>query len=204
MEMIVLDPFEQTHLIQQREQTGSDRFDEVWEGVYVVSPLPNDEHQDIVGGLYYAFKATIGLTGLGLVRPGVNVSDRVEQWEHNYRGPDVAIFLNGTTARNHGTHWVGGPDFVVEVVSQYDQSRQKLDFYARIGVRELLLVDRYPWSLELYRLVAGVLALVGKSDLSNPAALSSEVLPLSFRLVAGEDRPRIEVKHADGVQSWSA
>jgi Uma2 family endonuclease len=204
MEMIVLDPFEQEELIEKRIESGADRFDEVWDGVYVVSPLPNDEHQDIVGLLTYAFISAIRQPGLGLVRPGVNVSDLEDQWEHNYRGPDVVVFLKGTKSRNLGTHWIGGPDFAVEVVSRNDRSREKLDFYAKVGTRELLLVDRFPWSLELYRLIDGVFALVGKSDPDNPAVLVSEVLPLSFRLIDGDPRPTIEIAHADGIQSWSA
>ncbi len=203
MSMIVLDPFEVRELIGRREVSGADRFDEVWDGVYVVSPLPNDEHQDLVGNFQFAFMATVTLTGLGLVRPGVNVSDRDERWEHNYREPDVAVFLAGTSARNRGTHWVGGPDFAVEIVSRYDRSREKLAFYAGVGVRELLLVDRLPWALELYRLAGGALVLVGTSTVDGPAILASEVLPLTFRLVAGEPRPRVEVAHADGVQRWS-
>ena len=103
-----------------------------------------------------------------------------------------------------GAYWLGGPDFAVEVISRHDRSRKKFDFYAKVGVRELLLVDRKPWALELYRLQDGKLALVGKSDLDHPEILASEVLPLSFRLVAGNPRPRIEVAHADGIQRWSA
>jgi Uma2 family endonuclease len=132
------------------------------------------------------------------------VSDIEDQWEHNYRSPDVVVYLNGTTARDFGTHWVGGPDFCVEIVSRNDRSRDKLDFYAKVGTRELLVVDRFPWGLELYRLQDGVLTLVGESTLGQPNILIGEVLPLTFRLVEGDPRPKIEVVHADGVQRWSA
>jgi Uma2 family endonuclease len=178
--------------------------DEVWDGVWVVSPNPNDEHNDIEMRLGSIFMNVLGWTGLGWVRSGPNISDRVAQWEHNYRCPDLAVYLPGTTAQNLNTHWVGGPDFAVEVVSPHDRSRQKFDFYAKIGTRELLVVDRDPWILELYRLDEGVLRLVGKSTLDRPDLLISDVLPLSFRLVEGDPRPRIEVTHSDGVQRWSA
>ena len=84
MTMIVLDPSIRRQIIEQRLDSGADRFDEVWDGVYVVSPLPNDEHQEIVGGLTTCLTIAIGFSRLGKVRPGVNVSDRVEDWEHNY------------------------------------------------------------------------------------------------------------------------
>jgi Uma2 family endonuclease len=185
------------------ESENNNNKDEVWDGVYIVSPGPSNEHQVIIGGLTAIFQVAIGWTGAGLVQPGANVSDREDQWEHNYRCPDVVVYLNGTTARNLGTHWVGGPDFAVEVVSLNDRSRQKFDFYAKINTRELLVVDRDPWILELYRLQDGVLGLVGKSSLDRPDLLTSQVLPLTFRLVVGDPRPRIEVVHSDGVQHWS-
>jgi Uma2 family endonuclease len=202
MEMLVLDPIEQGRLLEEREATGADRYDEVWEGVYVVCPLPNDEHQEVVTRLSGAFLMALGWAGPAQVRAGVNVSDREEDWEHNYRGPDVVVFLADTAARNLGTHWVGGPDFAVEVVSPHDRSREKRSFYARVGTRELLIVDRYPWALELYRLRDGDLVPVGASSPEQSLALASEVVPLSFRLVSGEPRPRIEVVHTDGARHW--
>jgi Uma2 family endonuclease len=203
MSMVVLDNYEERTLREKRKSTGADRWDEVWDGVYMVMPLPNDEHQGIVSGLIYVFETMIGRVGLGKVRPGVNVSDRDGDWEQNYRGPDVVVFLEQTTAVNRGSYWLGGPDFAVEVVSKGDRSREKLDFYASVNVRELLLVDRYPWSLELYRLNNGALELVGRSTTEDPATIISAVLPLSFRLLPGQERPSIEIAHTDGQRHWS-
>ena len=136
------------------------------------------------------------------MQAGANVSDREKDWTTNYRCPDVVVVLPGGAARDCRTHWFGGPDFCVEIASHGDRSRDKLDFYAAIGVRELLLVDRDPWGLELYRLADGRLDLVGRSNLSAAAVLASAVVPTSFRLVPGTARPRIEVTHHDGVQRW--
>ena len=98
----------------------------------------------------------------------------------------MVVFRNDTTAQNLDTHRLGDPDFAVEVVSQYDRSRKKLDFSARVGTRELLLVDRYPWALELYRLSeAGTLDLVDRSTSEQPAILTSMTLPLTLRLESG-------------------
>ena len=205
MTMIVLDPIAERSIIDQRRRLGLDHHDEVWDGVYVVSPLPNDEHQDVVGGLTTCLTIAIQYPGLGKVRPGVNVSDRVENWEHNYRGPDVVVFTTDTLAQCHGAFWHGGPDFAVEVVSQYDRSREKFDFYAEVHTRELLIVDRYPWALELYRLnEAGAYDLVGRLTLDDPQILASQVLPLSFQLQPGDERPNIVIRHTDGGQTWSA
>jgi Uma2 family endonuclease len=112
------------------------------------------------------------------------------------------VYLPGNPAEDRDTHWFGGPDFAVEVVSAYDHSREKLPFYATVGVRELLLVYRKPWRLELYRLGDGALGLAGTSDLSSPALLTSTVLPLSFRLTAGSPRPRIEATRPQDQRTW--
>ncbi len=92
----------------------------------------------------------------------------------------------GIPPRTARSHWFGGPDFAAEVLSRRDRSREKLGFYAAVGVRELLLVDRNPWKLELYRREGDRWTLVGTFDLEGEARpLRSEVLPAAFRLVAG-------------------
>jgi Uma2 family endonuclease len=203
MAVLVTDPSLEERLIAERQASGGDRFDEVWEGTYVMAPLPNDQHQDIQTSLATIFQTVIQWTGTGLVRGGVNVSDREEGWKENYRCPDVVVFLKGTTARNCDTHWVGGPDFAVEVRSPGDRTREKLPFYASVNVRELLVVERDPWFVELYRLVEGELTSVGRSVSDDSRVLLSEVIPFSFRLIPASPRPTIEVEHRETGQRWS-
>jgi Uma2 family endonuclease len=204
MSAVIADARLKDALIAQRRASGTDRWDEVWEGVYVLMPLPNDEHQGLVQRLSTILDLTVGMTGLGQVRPGVNISDRIVDWTQNYRCPDVVVFLEGTSAENHEAFWYGGPDFAIEVVSPGDRSREKLEFYAGVGTRELLIIDREPWSLELFRLHEGQLQSVGLCALKDEIELSSQIVPLSFRLRAGErDRPQIVVAHQDSSQVWT-
>jgi len=200
--LVVTDPQDQQRLIAERQRSGADKFDEVWEGTYVMAPLANDEHQAIQLRLGAVFQTVVGWSGAGLVRAGVNVSDRDVDWTNNFRCPDVAVFMEGTTARNHDTHWLGGPDFAVEILSPGDRTPEKLPFYAKVKVRELLVVDREPWSVELYRLQDGELAPVGSIKPGDATSLTSNVLPLSFRLLAGTPRPSIEVAQRDSSQKW--
>jgi Uma2 family endonuclease len=202
MTVLIRDPEMCDRLRSERQSTGLDRWDEVWEGVYVMAPLPNDEHQAIQAKLTGILLAAVGWSGDAEVRAGVNVSDRVDDWTQNYRCPDVAVFLKHTKSQNKDTFWLGGPDFAVEIVSPQDSSRDKLGFYASVGVRELLVIDRAPWQLELYRLQAGRLMLAGATLATSPDPLRSEVVPLSFRLIPSGARPSIEVAHHDGVQRW--
>lgn len=203
MPTLITDPGLEERLREVRKATGADRYDEVWEGVYHMPPMPNDEHQQIVLEMGYALHSTVGIPRLGQVRAGINVSDREEGWEHNYRVPDIAVFLHGGRARNRDTFWLGGPDFVAEIISPGDDTRDKLPFYAQIGTREVLLIDRDPWALELYQLKRNRLRLVGQCSLAQPAVLASAVLPLTFALLPGRPRPFIEVAHTDGEQRWT-
>ena len=203
MPVLVNDPILAAQIRSDREKTDGARHDEVWDGVYVMSPLPNIEHQVLAARLWRIIDAIVEEAGNGLAINGVNVSDREEGWVDNFREPDVAVVLTGNPAKNCGTHWCGGPDFLVEILSPNDLAREKRPFYAKIGVRELLIVDRDPWALELYRLEEGDLALAGRSTVEEPEPLTSMVLPLDFRLVAGTDRPMIEVRRTDGSQTWT-
>lgn len=202
MALMVLDPVFEEQLKAERHTSGAHRYDEVWEGVYMMAPLANIEHQAIQARLTTVLQIAVGLASPVRVLAGANVSDREEGWLHNYRIPAVVLVYPGSAARDCGTHWCGGPDFCVEIASPGDRSRDKLDFYADIGVRELLLIDRDPWGLELYRLANRRLELVGESDCSAAVSIPSDVVSVSFRLVVGAPRPKIEVTHRDGAQHW--
>ena len=202
MTMIIQDQDTQRRVIARRRRLGHDKFDEVWNGVYVMAPMANIEHQEFVCGLACVFSDVVRAAKLGMVLPGTNVSDRRMDWKKNFRCPDVAVFLNDTKAIHCDTHWFGGPDFAVEVASPGERVKRKLAFYAKVGTRELLIVDRYPWKLSLYRLEDGELQLAGMSSVEMSEWLPSNVVPLSFRLIGGVERPRIDVRHSDGKQTW--
>lgn len=203
MAALLLDAGLEKSLREQRRISGADRYDEVWEGVYRMSPSPNNEHQTIVSEFDAIFRMEIGWQGRGDVHPGTNVSDRESNWEQNYRVPDVAVFLKEGRARNCGAFWQGGPDFLVEIVSPYDDTREKIPFYAKIGTREMLIIDRDPWMLELLRLHEEELKSDGRSNVSNQCTLVSQVVPFCFRLVAGVPRPRIEVASTENSKTWT-
>ena len=149
MTALINDPKLAEKLIAERQAAGADKFDEVWDGVYVMSPLANDEHQYLVKELTTILTFAVDWAKLGQTRPGVNISDRKDDWTKNYRCPDVAVFLNETKAENCDAFWFGGPDFGIEIVSSGDRIVEKLSFYAAVGARELLVIDRDPWVLTL-------------------------------------------------------
>ncbi len=202
MAILVVDPYVEGRLINERKASGADRYDEVWEGIYMMVPMPSDEHQQLVSRFVYIFEETVGMPGFGEVRPGVNLSDRREDWEHNYRVPDVAVFLRDGSAENCGTHWRGGADLIVEITSPGDRTREKIPFYSSLGVVELLLLDCQSWTLELHRREKDQLRKAGQSSVDGGEVLASSAVPLTFQLVSGDPRPQIKVTHVDTGRSW--
>lgn len=204
MTMLIQEPSISRQIIRQRRELGIDGRDEIWDGVYVVTPLANLEHQDLVGALLAILFQVVCVPKRGRVQPGANVSDRKENWKENFRIPDLVVALNESNACDCGTHWFGGPDFLVEVISPEESyQEEKRAFYERIGVRELLTVNRDTRHLALYRSTENALALTGQSDSSNSSELDSMVLPLSFRWTGTEQAPRTKVDQTDGDRnSW--
>ncbi len=197
MAIVSLDPGELKRLIRKRRASGGDLRDEVWNGVYVMPPLADNEHQRL--GLEFAIdiRNVLGPDEPIQLFAGCNISDQPKRWRRNYRCPDVAVFLPGNPAEDRGSHWFGGPDYAVEITSRFDRSREKFGFYAKVGVRELHLVDRNPWQLELHRREGDRWELVGRARLDDALVLSSQVLPLTFRLISGPTRPKIAVGRAN-------
>ena len=196
MKMMILDDRVSDGLIARRKALGIDKADEVWDGVYVMSPLASNPHQEIVTTVSAAMFEVVHEPGLGKVYPGANVSDRNEDWEHNYRCPDVVVVLAGGAAVDRGTHWQGGPDFLVEVRSPGDDTLTKLPFYAAIGVRELLVVERDTREPTLYRLARKKLAPVPPPGADGGPA--SAVVPLAFRRAEVNGRPVLEIRRTTG------
>ena len=98
MPILVLDPTCEAQLRQLWPGLDDDRLTEVWEGVTVMSPAANNDHQNLVNALGGVFWLVIESAGRGRVLQGVNLSDRTPNWLDNYRNPDVAAYLNGNPA----------------------------------------------------------------------------------------------------------
>lgn len=191
------------HWLEDRQGRKADRYDEVWEGVYVVSPIADNQHQLLGQQIVIAIYSLLPELREGCFYGQANITDRGSNWTRNFRVPDVAIYLKNNPAEDRGTHWYGGPDFAVEIVSPKDRTRQKLDFYAKVNTRELLIVDRDPWQLELLRLRDKKLVSVGTTTSEAGDSLTSEVLPLKLTLKPGKERPSILISHSSDDRHWT-
>ena len=65
MSLMVLDERVAEQLLAERRAWGGDHHDEVWDGVYMMSPLPNNEHQDLVALLTSVFQNHRRMDGPG-------------------------------------------------------------------------------------------------------------------------------------------
>jgi Uma2 family endonuclease len=160
--------------------------------------MPNNAHQLLVGDLSDIFSEVVKKPGRGQVYPGANVSDRRKGWDNNHRVPDLLVVLKNSRAIDCGTHFYGGPDFLVEIESPGDDTEEKVPFYGEIGVRELLIIHRDKRTLRLLRLERGELVLVRPSSFEGKEWLVSEVLPLAFRRAARKGSPLTQVRRTDG------
>lgn len=164
---------------------------------------PNNEHYLVAMKLASAYSSLIDWDAGERSLPGGNVTDRDDDWTFNYRIPDALVVLRGSRAVDRGTRWLGGPDIVVEVMSEDEVPAAKLGFYESIGVRECVVVERHPWAVELFQLQASNLVSVGRSDEANGVILTSSVLPVSYRVVPGTSPVRVEVTNLNTNQSWN-
>ena len=60
MAALITDPELEERLIRHRQASGADRYDEVWDGLYVMSPIPNSEHQRMVSRLVAILEDVVG------------------------------------------------------------------------------------------------------------------------------------------------
>jgi Uma2 family endonuclease len=195
MKAVVLQVSEED--LARRRKLGLDRRDEMWEGVLHIAPAPSYEHQRMLDELTLFLGALLKRTKRGTLRSGINVfSDKVPV--PDYRIPDhtfVAAGREGIIAPD-GIRG-GGPDAVIEVRSPEDESYEKMSFFAGLGVREVLVLDRDTKKPGVYRLAGG-----GYVAVSADAAgwVVSETMRVRFRRRAGPP-PRLELEDLDDPAS---
>ena len=200
--MLIENPRLEEELKEQRKAWALTITTKFWEGVYFMAPPADNDHQKLVAGLTFASMTSSMRLAWGRSSPGSIWPAPVKIGRTIIRAPDVVIILASGTAQDQKTCYRGAADFVVEITSPRDRTYEKIPFYGRQGVRELLIVDRQSWTLELYRNQGNGLEKAGQSETQRGDVLSSGVVPLEFRLLPGQPRPRIEVTHVETRRQW--
>src|SRR5690242_14530929 len=110
-------------IIERRRALGQDGSDEVWEGVYYMTPHAHVHHgllQIELGGSLKAFASPRGLR----VSAEFNLGK-----PDDYRVPDLGVHRGSPNEL-----YVSTVAMVVEILSPYDKTFEKFDFYGRHGV----------------------------------------------------------------------
>jgi Uma2 family endonuclease len=202
--LLILDSDLIHELIAERQRHGTDKYDEVWEGVYIVPPLATLVHQDLLVQLCVILFQVVNLEKRGQVYPGANISDRRIGWKKKFRAPDVVVVLQNTAAVDCRTHLMNGPDFLVEIQSPGDQTEEKIPFYEKIKVRELLIIQRDTRELKLLRHDGEKLIPVEPSAFKGGKWLVSSVVSLAFRRKKQRGAAQIEVQRTDDTPgNWT-
>jgi Uma2 family endonuclease len=149
MQHVVIDP--PAAVLAERARLGLDVFDEVWNGEYHMVPSPTNEHQRMELMLAMAIHPVADDAGLE-VRCELNLLPADAVGFEDFRVPDLVVFHPSVGAEEG----VRGPaSLVVEIRSPGDESFEKLPFFDRIGVGEVLIIDRDTKAVRRWARVAG-------------------------------------------------
>ncbi|RBY80937.1 hypothetical protein DQ238_07850 [Geodermatophilus sp. TF02-6] len=170
-------------LLAERRRLGLDGRDEMWEGVVHVVPPAGGPHQRL------AFRLGLALGPLA-ERLGLIASHETGLFRaaDDYRVPDL-LFCRPEHASERGAE---GAELVVEVRSPGDETYAELEFYAAVGVREVLVAHPDDRTVELFRLAGDrMLPVTGDAE----GAVRSDVL--GVRLLTGDSG--LHLSWADGA-----
>ncbi|MBI2920140.1 MAG: Uma2 family endonuclease [Planctomycetes bacterium] len=178
--------------LAQRHRLGLDRFDEMWEGVLHMVPAPSPEHARIVDDLLCFVRNLQANRPGGRVAASINVFRRGREGR-DYRVPDLSWFAAGRQDVFDEVGAIEAPDTVVEVRSPGDETYDKLPFYADIGVREAVVIDRDSKTPEVFRLAGSKYVGVAAD---REGWVVAEALRIRFRMIAGAS-PRLVAEDLD-------
>lgn len=131
-------------LLDERRARGADRWDEMWKGELHMVPPPSEEHQAVGTALLVALAPLAAARQLvaryetGLFRPEV---------DDDYRIPDQ-VYARPEFRSARGIE--GSASLVVEILSPNDETYQKLEWYAAVGVGEVLVIEPLTRRAELF------------------------------------------------------
>jgi hypothetical protein len=141
------------YVLQWRRETGADRFDEMWEGVMHMNLPPSAEHQEFVWSIETWLRTNWMKAGRKVLHQFA--VSAIENWMESFRVPDVILIKPGQASMIKGSHFHGPPAVVVEVRGPGDESLEKLDFYAALGVPNVWIVETATKAAAMYQITGG-------------------------------------------------
>jgi Uma2 family endonuclease len=145
------------HWLAERTNSKAAQWDEMWEGVLHVPPMPNRLHQRFNRDLQAFLQANWAVPLGAQVDQEVNLTTPEDEghWTLNYRIPDLVLLTPDRFHIDKVEYMAGPPLVVVEIRSPRDETYEKFPFYAGLGVPEVWVFDRDTRAPEVYALAAG-------------------------------------------------
>jgi Uma2 family endonuclease len=178
------------HWLAERRNSDASQWDEMWEGVLHMRPVPTTTHNnlayDLRGHLKRWWAKPRGCRAYG--ETNLTTPADEDEWTKNYRIPDLVLLDPPRFGIDKDAYTAGAPLVVMEVRSPGDESYEKLPFYAALGVPEAWVIDRDTRVPEVYRLAAG------KYEPTAADAAGWVVSPATdVRLMAANGKLRVQV-----------
>jgi Uma2 family endonuclease len=181
----------------ERRRKGLDRGDEIWNGVYHMTPDPNVDHQEELIELASWLRSLVKDRGLGRVLPGGNVR-RPGSGVEDFRCPDILFVSTERFAIIGNVFYNGAPDIVMEIRSPGDDTMKKVPWYLDLGCREVWVIHRDKRTLDLYRPPAQGKRPRPAATTTEGAEVLSDVLPVRFqRAVRPDGKSGLRVSATD-------
>jgi Uma2 family endonuclease len=128
-------------ILAWRKKTGADRYDEMWEGVLHMPPMPSRSHQDLEWSLETYLRICWARPREAKVYHQINLAT-IGGWPNNYRIPDLLLLMPERFAIDRDEYFEGAPNVVIELRSPGDETYEKFPFYAELGVPEIWVIHR--------------------------------------------------------------
>ncbi|MFO0801953.1 MAG: Uma2 family endonuclease [Gemmataceae bacterium] len=140
--------------LAERSRSDAARWDEMWNGVLHMPPMPNRRHQDFARDLLIWLHQWWAQPRGNRVNQEVNLTtpEDEEEWTSNFRIPDLVLLTPDRFGIDQGDYMAGAPLVVIEVRSPRDETYEKFPFYADLGVPEVWVFDRDSREPEIYAL----------------------------------------------------
>ncbi|MFV1968689.1 MAG: Uma2 family endonuclease [Pirellulaceae bacterium] len=129
------------HVLDWRKETGADRFDEMWDGVVHMNPVPNRDHEGLGLDLYSWLRHHWARPRRAKIFRERNVAIP-GGWPRDYRVPDLVLMTPDRLPQDKNEYIEGPPSVVIEIRSPGDASYEKLAFYGELGVPEVWVIHR--------------------------------------------------------------
>jgi len=143
--------------LAERQNSEAAQWDEMWNGVLHMPPMPNRIHQRFGRNLLIYLHTYWAIPRGCQVDQEVNLTTPEDEarWRFNYRIPDLVLLTPDRFHFDKVEYMAGAPLVVIEIRSPRDETFEKFPFYAGLSVPEVWVFDRDSREPELYRLADG-------------------------------------------------